>query len=162
VSIFLIWKQTLPFIRSFDTEDKIKLISKLTLIVAIMVLTLFTQSVDTLIGLDGDKLIKADLYMFATSLRFDITEDNKQELEDLSNLLEEIKIKYTLKYPKKRYKGYTIKMYLDTRSGFIPFQVTDSNHIWYRGKFYKCTNLDLFSYLKDALKKKDIYDIPIN
>lgn len=160
VSIFIIWKETLPFIRNFDKEDKIKLISKLTLIVAITVLTLFTQSVDTLIGLDGDELINADLSITFTSLRFEITEENKQELEDLSDLLEEVKIKYTLKLPKKRYIGYTINMYLDTKSGLIPFQVTDSNHIWYKGKFYKCTNLDLFSYLEDVLRKQDIYDIP--
>jgi len=162
VSIFLIWKETLPFIKNFDTEDKIKLISKIALILAIMVLTLFTQSVDTLIGVDGEELLEAELYIFGSSLRFDITEENEQELKDLSVLLEEVKIKYSLKFPKERYIGYTVKMYLDTKNGFIPFQVTDSNHIWYKGKFYKCTNIDLFSYLKDALEKQDIYDIPTN
>lgn len=162
VLIVLIWKQSIPFIKNDVTQQKVKLISKIAFILVIMFFTLFTQSLDTLIELDGDELIKADLSIFGTSKRLEITGDNEQELEDLNVLLEEVKIKYTLKFPKKWYAGYTVTLYLNTENDFIPFQVTDSNHIWYKGKFYKCINLDLFSYFEEALDKQDINDIPTN
>lgn len=160
VLLFLIWKETLPFIKNYDIEDRIKLISKIALILVIMFFTLYRQPVDSLIGLEGE-LTRADLSIFGTHLKFNIDEENKQELEDLSVLLERVKIKHTLKFPKESYRGYTVNIYLETKDDFIPFQVTDSNHIWYRGKFYKCTNFDLFSYLEEALKKQDIYDIQV-
>ena len=161
LSLYILWKETLPFIRNYDLEDKIKMFAKLTLIIAIMVLTLDTFSISNLVELDQD-ITKAELYIFGTSLRFDIDEDNKEELSDLRDLLNNVRVKFSLKFPKERYIGYTVKMYLDTKEGFLPFQVTDSNHIWYQGKFYKVTNIDLFAYLEEALKNKDIGELPDN
>ncbi len=160
VLVFIIWKETLPFIRDYDIEDKIKLFSKVGLVLLIMFFTLFTQSVSFLIGLNSNEIIDADSYISFTNKQFEINEDNKEDLDDLNDLLRKIKLRYSLKVPKTSYKGQTVKVILSTEKGVKAFQVTDSNHIWYKGKFYKCENVDLFSHLEECLVKKDIFDIP--
>ena len=159
ILVFIIWKETLPFIRNYDVEDKIKLFSKVGLVLLIVFFTLFTQSVSFLIGLNSNEIIDADLSIPFTNKQFKINEDNKEELEDLNNLLKKVKVKYSLKVPKTSYKGQTITVILLTEKGFEVFRVTDSNHIWHNGKFYKCENVDLFSHLEECLVKKDIYDV---
>lgn len=124
-----------------------------------MFFTLFTQSISFLIGLNSNEIIDADLSIAFTNKQITINQENKEELEDLKNLLKQVKISYSLKVPKKIYIGQTVSVVLLTEKGFKVFDVTDSNHIWHNGKFYKCKDVDLFSHLEECLEKKDIYQV---
>ncbi len=63
IFVFIIWKETLPFIRNYDVEDKIKRFSKIGLVLLVMFFTLFTQSISFLIGLNSNEIIDAKLYI---------------------------------------------------------------------------------------------------
>jgi len=159
--LFIIWKESLPFVKNYDVEDRIKLIAKIGLILVIMILTLATPSLDRIIGFKNENLIEANLYRFTGSVHeYDITHDNKEDLEDLVEVIKNVELKYTLKFPNDRHKGSIIRVFLYNKNDIQSFAVTEDNYIWYEGKYYKCIDVDLYSQLKESLIAQDVLELP--
>lgn len=157
ILVFIIWKETLPFIRDFRLEDKIKRGAKIALILLIMFFTLFTQSVSFLIGLNNYEMIDASIEKPLTSLKYEIENENKEELENLRLLLKDLKVKYSLKRPSSSYTGQALRVLILTEKGFKVFLVTEDNYIWHNRKYYRSTNDDLFNHIKKCLNEEKIY-----
>lgn len=160
VGIYLIWLETIPFIRNYDLEDKIKLLSKLIIVVATMVLILWTYPVTTLLD-DFDDPLDVTVSTFNTGTMNMTTFEHQIDVDKLLGLMDQVKVKYTLKFPKKSYIGYTVRVMINSKEGISYFQVTDENYIWFKGKFYKCTNFDLYTYLMGIRVSQVIKDVDL-